>query len=161
MDFEIKRCTKRCAATDREFRPGETFYSVLVDAGTEIQRLDYASDAWCGPPENCIGWWKSVLPDLDARKVHWAPNDVMLDYFLQLEDRPDSGEMRYVLTLLMIRRRIFRLEETKEHDDGSESLVVFCPRNETEYDVPVVMPDRQTAHRIQDELARLLFSHAA
>jgi hypothetical protein len=39
-------------------------------------------------------------------------------------------------------------------------MVVFCQANETEYKVPVHELDAQRAASIQDELAKLLFSHS-
>ena len=86
MDYEIHRSTRHCAKTGRELKPGETFYSVLNAAGAELVREDFSAEAWEGPPEGAIGWWKSHVPSPDARKLHWAPNDVMLDLFEQLAD---------------------------------------------------------------------------
>ena len=64
--------------------------------------------------------------------------------------------MRYVLALLMVRRRVFRLEEGEPDQQEGEMLVVYCPRRETTYQVPVVVPDASRAEQIQDELAKLL-----
>jgi hypothetical protein len=86
---------------------------------------------------------------------------VMLDYFQQLEEQSGKEDVRYILTLLMIRRRILRLEDSEFDEDGVEKMVVFCPRNETEHRVPVVSPDPDRASEIQDELARLLFADAS
>ena len=158
LDFEVQRCSRRCQKTDRELQPGETFYSVLVAAGAEVLRQDYAADAWEGPPADAVGWWKAKMPDGQGRRIHWAPNDVLLHYFQQLEGCAEQADMRYVLTLLMIRRRIVRLEDTDRDETGREVLVVFCPRNEVEYRVPVVTPDRQRTQQIQEELARMLFA---
>jgi hypothetical protein len=159
LDFEIRRSARRCAKTDREFMQGETFYSVLVTAGAEVVRYDYCQEAWEGPPEHVIGWWKTELNESAAKK-YLAPNDVVLHYFQQLEAQPDRADIRYVLTLLMIRRRIVRLEETETDGAGHELLVVFCPRNEVEYRVPVTPPNPQRANEIQEELAKLLYADA-
>jgi hypothetical protein len=61
---------------------------------------------------------------------------------------------------LLVRRRVMRLEEEEHDDQGREVLVLYCPRRETTYRVPVVAPDESRINQIQDELARLLFSHA-
>jgi hypothetical protein len=53
------------------------------------------------------------------------------------------------------------LEDSEVDDSGNEELVVFCPRNESEYRVRVVSPDPARAGEIQEELARLLFADAA
>lgn len=160
LDFEVQRCTRRCAKTDREFQPGETFHSVLVAEGSEVVRRDFCEEAWEGPPDDAIGCWKSQMAEPNAKKVNWAPNDVMLHYFQQLEGEAEKEDVRYVLTLLMIRRRILRLEEAETDESGRELLIVFCGRNETEYRVPVVSPGDQRSNEIQEELAQLLFADA-
>jgi hypothetical protein len=154
LDFEINSRSRKCSATDRPFEPGETFYSALVSEGGSVVRYDYAKSAWQGPPERCIGWWKSVVPDARGGKTHWAPNDVMLHYFEQIAENPEKQDVRYVLTLLMIRRRVLRLEE-KEGSPGE--LVVFCPKNEQTYHVAIADPPSERIDAIQNELAELLF----
>jgi len=159
LDFEVQRFTRRCCKSDRPFEPGEAVYSALVAKGADVIRQDFSEEAWSGPPEGTIGWWKSTVPDIHATKMHWAPNDVILHYFEQLEGSADKSDMRYVLALLMIRRRIVRLEETETDDAGSEVFVLYCPRNEREYRVEVVDPPGPRIGEIQDELAELLFAN--
>ena len=198
MDYEIQRCTRHCSTSGRELLPGEPFYSALVTEGAELCRLDYAADAWQGPPENTIGWWKSEIPDPKNRRMHWAPNDVMLQFFDELGGQPDEqggqpdelggqpdeqggqpdeqggqpdeqggqpdergGQpdrraMKYVLSLLLVRRRVMRLEENETDERGNPLLVLYCPRRDATYKVPAVVPDQPTAEKIQDELTRLL-----
>ncbi len=156
MEYEVQHAARRCSATGREFAPGETYYSVLVSEGTEWKRLDYAADAWQGPPAEAVGWWRSQIPDRNAHKKHWAPNDVMLHFWDELASQPDKQDMRYVLTLLLVRRRVFRLEEEKFDAEGREWLAVYCPRRETGYEVPAVIPDEARIEAIQEELASLL-----
>jgi hypothetical protein len=156
MDFEIQHSSRRCSITGREFAPGETYYSAIVAKGAEVIRSDYAAEAWQGPPADAIGWWKSQVPDRTATKKHWAPNDVMLQFWDELAAQPERQDMRYVLTLLLVRRRVFRLEEEKLDEQGREVLVVDCPRREATYEVPAVMPEAERIDKIQEELAALL-----
>ena len=101
------------------------------------------------------------MPTPSAKKLHWAPNDVMLHYFEQLENQPQKQDVRYVLALLMIRRRVVRLEDTEDLGDDHELMVISCPRNENEYKVSVVPPTEERINEIQKELAELLFADAA
>ncbi len=159
LDFEIQRCTRRCAALERDLAPGEWFYSVLTPRGGSVVRQDYSEESWSGPPEGAIGWWKSQMPDATGtRKVTLAPNDVILQYFEQLEGDPARQDLRYVLALLMVRRRIMRLEDTEKDEHGQETLVLFCSRNEAEYRTPVALPSETRAAEIQSELIKLLYS---
>ena len=76
----------------------------MIAEGNDSKRSDYAAEVWQGPPENAVGWWKSQVPDKTSRRKHWAPNEVMLKFFDELAASPDKQDMRYVLTLLLIRR---------------------------------------------------------
>jgi hypothetical protein len=155
MDYEIQNFTRRCATTGREFAPGEWYFSVVIAEGDDLKRFDYAAEAWQGPPENAVGWWKSQVPDKTSRRKHWAPNDVMLNFFDELAVAPEKQDMRYVLTLLLVRRRVFRLEEERDAE-GREVLTVHCPRRDANYRVPAVMPTPERIEQIQEELAALL-----
>ena len=101
--------------------PGNEFYSVLVARGAEVVRLDYAVEAWQGPPEDALGWWRSEVPDPKARQIGWAPNDVMLHYFEQLQDQEPKARALLRPDLLMVRRRIFKLETTERDEQGQEA----------------------------------------
>jgi hypothetical protein len=155
MDFEIQRCTRRCAASGQELAPGEVFFSVLRRHGAELVRADYASDRWAGPPDDCIGWWKSRMPDRDAGRVKLAPNDVLLQLFQQLEAVPDKQDMRFVLALLLVRRRVLQVDESS--GDDPNYMTLFCPRDESTYRVANLMPDEGRIEQIQEELARVLY----
>ena len=164
MDFEVQRCSRHCAATERELKPGEEYYSVLLDRvpddvtdeGVCVTRVDYSKESWSGPPQGTIAWWKSRIPDRVSKKKRWAPNEVMLQFFEELADRQDQDDMRYVLSLLLVRRRVLRQEESETDAAGNEVLVLYSPRRETSYKLPAVVPEESRINEIQDELAKLL-----
>jgi len=156
MEYEIERSAKCCATTGREFAPGEEFYSALIEEGAELKRCDYSAQAWQGPPPGTLGWWKSQMPDQHARRSYWAPNDVLLNCFDELAGKQDKQDMRYVLALLLVRRRVMRMEEEQRDQTGIERLMLYCPRRDAQYEVPAVVPDPQRVVEIQQVLAKLL-----
>jgi hypothetical protein len=155
MDYEMQRSARSCSVTGREFAPGEQFYSVLIAEGAELRRADYSLEAWQGPPPAAVGWWKSQVPDQRSR-ARWAPNEVLLHFFDELAGQADKQNMRYVLALLLVRRRVMRLEAEERDEQGREVLMLYCPRRETTYEVPAIMPDEKQRDEIQQELAKLL-----
>ncbi|MEX2092293.1 MAG: hypothetical protein WD971_06430 [Pirellulales bacterium] len=166
LDFEIQRSTRRCAATDRALEPGEVCYSVLEVRGADIVRKDYAASAWSGPPAESFGWWKSRVPEPHAKKIKLAPNDVLLELFDHLAERPENEDMRYVLALLLVRRRVLRLDGPAlpaaklSSASGVQTMTVFCPVREASYEVTVVMPSDERIDEIQQQLGELLVSGA-
>jgi hypothetical protein len=155
MEFDIQRCTRRCAASGRELAPGEAFFSVLRRQGAELVRADFAADRWTGPPDDCLGWWKSRMPERETGRAKLAPNDVLLELFQQLEAVPEKQDMRFVLALLLVRRRVLQVEDSPQ--DDANSMRLYCPRDENTYHVTSLMPSEERIGQIQDELARLLY----
>ena len=164
LDFDIQRSTRRCAATDRPLEPGEVCYSVLEVQGADIVRKDYAASAWTGPPAEAFGWWKSRVPEPNAKKIKLAPNEVLLELFDQLAERPECEDMRYVLALLLVRRRVLRIDGPSlpaakpSSASGVQIMTVFCPLREASYEVTVTMPNDERIEEIQRQLSELLVS---
>jgi hypothetical protein len=161
LDFEIQRCSRRCAVTERELKDGEVCYSVLVPEGGAVVRRDYAREAWQGPPDNALGWWQTTVVDPSAGRPQWAPGDVMLHYFERLLDDPSAADARYVLALLLVRRRILRVESPEADHADPNVLHLFCSRTEARYQVLEVMPTPERAAQIQQQLAELLQTHGS
>jgi hypothetical protein len=170
MDYHIKRCSRQCAQSGRELAEGEAFYTVLVASGATVERLDYASECWTGPPDGAVGWWQSRMPTQKSKRAKMAPNDVLLHVFEELWQSDDSDpDLVYVLALLLVRRRVVRIEEpntaettTDQRDEHThEKFSVYCPRNDTTYELATSPPDEARIEAIQEELARLLFAEAA
>ncbi len=159
MDYEVKRCSRRCAETQRELAEGEVYYTALVAVGADVQRLDFSEEAWQEPPEGTIASWKSRMPLRDT-KVSMAPNEVLLELFKQRLEQPDKQDETYVLALLMIRRRILRLEQSREDDEGNETFLLSSARDDSTYEVLVTVPTSQRVAEIQEQLAELLYSEA-
>ena len=165
VNYDVPRCSKICASTSRELKPGEWFHSVLMVEQGEIKRLDYSQDGWEGPPPKntvgLIGYWKSRLPAANDTSAKLAPNDILLNLFDQLSDWPDKQEMRYVLVLLLIRRRILRLEKEETNaETGKKMMIAYCPKRETSYHIPVENPTEEQIEQIQETLTSLLYCGA-
>ena len=116
--------------------------SALIAAGAELKRCDYSVQAWQGPPPGTVGWWKSQMPDQRARAPIGRPNDVLLNFFDELAAQPDKQDMRYVLALLLVRRRVLRMEEEQRDEAGHERLMLYCPRHDAQYECRRRRPTR-------------------
>jgi hypothetical protein len=161
MDLKLHRPRGACAVTGRPFVPGELFYSALVRVGGDLDRLDVAAEAWTGPPDRALAWWRSAYPAADAAGPELAPVDVLLDVLEELEGRAEDEPLRYLLALQLVRRRALRVVDTPAGQEGAETLVVACRKREREYRVPIVPPAEATAAGVEQRLMTLLWSGGA
>jgi hypothetical protein len=156
-DYQIQSSTRRCAATGRELKAGERYYSVLIDEGTTLTRRDYSLEAWQGPPERALGFWQGRLPSGSAPRRPPIDEESLVDWIGRLEGELEPGKQsfRYVLALLLVRRRRLRLEDTRQ-DGGQEVLTLRCARTGARFHVidPGLPDDELEA--VQDEVFGVL-----
>jgi len=182
IDFEVQRCTRRCAVTNKPFEPGEAYVSLLrsTGAGHEkvIERLDFGLDQWHEPEADSattdgvsaevIGWWRSRMPGQGEAAAKLAPNEVLLGLLDAWADDPQRDEARYVLALLLVRRKVLRIAEdglqldqspgAKQPADQTDRLRVSCPSRDEFYELPVMAPSEERIRAIQAELNELLYA---
>ena len=159
QNFDFKRNARKCCQTDRSFRPGDTFFSELVETDDgQLQRNDYAADQWNGMADQAIGWWKRTVPELESGKIYWAPDDVLTSYFQSLIALPNQSQEAYVMSLLLLQKKLLTLEDS-DHDPSDPKKLLL--RNRKSGDVfevseQVIAPKRIA--EIEQQLCENLFS---
>lgn len=156
LDFEVRACSRQCTETEKVLQPGEVYFSMLEVCDNETVRRDYCAEAWQGPGEASLGWWRSRVPVKDE-KPKLAPTDVMLNLFAALADKPDDAQFRYLLGLLLIRRRVLRREDSTRNEADQEVLTLFASRREATYEMIVDEPSAEQATAIQQRMIDLLY----
>ncbi len=154
MEFQIKKTSRRCQSTDRELRPGEVFFSELIQESGVFHRRDYCEEAWQGPHESCIGWWKSSIPETDSGRVYWAPREVLMSYFQSLQDDPRHRATLYVMALVLLRRKYLQLVDSGE---TGEFMELRDPKQKRTWKIQVVELSTDQINQIQQDLGEQLF----
>lgn len=165
QDYSIQRSNRRCHKSDRPFEPGERYYSAIIERGTDLVRIDVGRDQWGGPPENSVGWWVSQMPDRRPGKLALAPIPILLDTLEKLCESPDDQELAYMLSLLLVRRRVLTEtpsendvhEETDDDDSDLSHLHLNHSSDGREFVVPVRIPSAEHHEAIQQRLTELLY----
>ena len=156
-NFEFKRSGKKCSESGKEFAEGEEFVSALIEDGDALLRLDFSTEAWKEPPSNCLAWWKSTVPIVEKGQVYWAPREVLFAYFEHVLAQPHRADVCYVMALLLVRKRMLRLEDSIETEQG-EAILVRDTMRKKNFEVNVVELTVQQTSEIQSELADKLFT---
>lgn len=158
-NWKVARPARICAATGRELAEGETIYSALRDAEEGLARTDYAADAW---PEvdrtGVVGFWRTRVPSPEARNRRLVIDvEAFYTVFSQIpeeEERRLRQLFRYVLALILVRKRVLRLEEI-EKAPGAE--ILHLHDNRAKQPVRVVSPEAtpEEIQQVQEQLNQI------
>jgi hypothetical protein len=119
-DWEIKSRAHACARTGREFAPGETFFTILVREGGGFLREDICEEAWEARNDNIqpFSFWRSKYEPPAPPRPEPMPRDDAEGLLRRLvaENDPAHQNARYILALMLERKRMLRPMESSDPD---------------------------------------------
>ncbi len=139
MDYQLKPLGKTCSKSGAKLLPGDVCYSAVVAKGNEWERTDFSRDAWQGPPEDALGYWRTKVPPQAEPRRRLDP-DALLRHFEQLSEdaNPAQDKFRYVLAILLVQRRRLRITGTRT--EGSTTILELAGM---QGEGPFAVPDQQ------------------
>jgi hypothetical protein len=156
-EYQIQPNTRRCWVTGRELQPGERYYGVLLEEDGKFVRHDYSVESWHGPPEGAFSFWMGRLAPPQGKRRQPIDDEMLMECFERLEGQlePNRVRFRYVVALLLMRRRRLRLEDT-QREAGQEVLMMRCTRSGVRH--AVVNPDLtdEELTTVQDDVFQAL-----
>ena len=161
-EWDIARRTGRCQVSGKAIGEGDDYYAVLFDRGESFERLDVAVDNWTGPPEGAFSYWRARVPVKAKKKRLLVDDAVLVGFFERLgqESEPSKLEFRFVLALILMRKRLLRYERTV-NDGGQEVWLMKLKGSEAAHRVvnPNLGEDRITA--VSSQLSAILHEDVA
>lgn len=157
IDYDIAAPSRVCSATGRELKPGEPFMAVLLEEAGKFVRKDYAVEAWPGPPQGAIAFWSGKIPPVDRPRKPSFNDDLLLEWFQHLagNNEPNRQNIRYVVALLLMRRKRFKFEDVQRQGE-TDVLILRDARNGTRYEIRDPRLNDEEIVAVQDEVFQAL-----
>ncbi|MFT7676166.1 MAG: hypothetical protein ACI8QC_000134 [Planctomycetota bacterium] len=158
--WKLQRRQVVCSACEHEFEDGERHISTLISGADDgLGRTDLCDRCWRGSLAQEVQEDPDVLFWWFTRHEEKKRQSVQLDMaslerlFVELEGREEHKvrELRYVLCLLLMRKRRVKLDKVLR-EDGVETFVVRRPKLDTRYRVHVFDFDVERVAEIRAEL---------
>jgi len=129
MDSEwaIRPRAHQCAKSEQPFADGAIIYTLLYRERNGFRREDISEQAWLeikGQVEP-FSFWRSrfeVAPSPPPEPLPKESGEILLRKLMG-EDRPEDLNARYVLSLMLERKKIFRPVDIKEK--GEEKFLIY------------------------------------
>ncbi len=118
-EWEINKPLGQCYGTGREIEPGEDYFGALVETGEGLQRRDFCVDYWESEKPDVFCYWKTRLPHPNQKKQIFVDDDMILAFFERLEKETEQEKVnfRFVLALILMRKRRLKYDATRFEDD--------------------------------------------
>ena len=120
-DWEINKPLGQCSGSGRKIEPGEEYYGALVEVEQGLQRRDFCVEFWEREKPQAYCFWKTKLAPPNEKKELFISDDMLVAFFERLanETEPEKVSFRFVLALVLMRKRRLKYDSTKM-EDGRE-----------------------------------------
>lgn len=148
--YQVDRPTGTCAATGEPLEPGSVCMATLCEreADEGFDRRDFSLTSWESGlrPPRLFSYWRTVVPDPEAKVPLFIDDEVLLDLFQRLADdeRPQRAAFRFVLGLILIRKKQLKLtgrRPAEEQAEAARDIWLVRPRGSDPEAPPLEMVD--------------------
>jgi len=126
-DYRIERHSGVCAETGRKIEPGETYMALVVEDGEGLARIDLSMEAWESKPETsperCLACWRARAPRPNEKPRVFVDDGVLLELLERLgaSGQSERASFRFVLMLILMRKKLLRYDRTERSRSGAAS----------------------------------------
>jgi hypothetical protein len=157
-NWEVAKSSRKCCLTGNPIAVGETYYSALVEEGDTFVRRDYCVGAWEQvDPVEFFSYWKTrYQPEEEKEKKFVIDIEAFYTFFTRLAGatEPTRQLFRYVIALILVRKRALRLDEIEKAPDG-EFLRLHDRRADETLRVPTCAPTPDQLVQVQESLNQI------
>jgi hypothetical protein len=126
-EWEIKARSRHCARTQEAFEDGATIYTLLFRERAGFRREDVSETAWQQIKESVapFSFWKSKFQASPPPPPEAMPKESVEELLRRLvsEDLPEHLNVRYVLAILLERKRILKQVDMRE--SAEEKFLIY------------------------------------
>jgi hypothetical protein len=117
-EWNIHKPLGACSGSGQEIEPGEEYIGALVETDQGLERRDFCLALWEQEPPQVFCFWRSRLPHAEQKRQVFVDDEMLVAFFNRLADETDSERLqfRFVLALILMRKRRLKYEGTKMQD---------------------------------------------
>jgi hypothetical protein len=156
-EWEITKPLGQCYGTERKIEYGEEYFAALVETEEGLQRRDFCDDYWESQKPDVFCYWKTRLPEPGQKKQLFVDDQMLMAFFERLEKETEQEKVnfRFVLALILMRKRILKYDETKNVNDQE----IWCLRKVGEKETAeVINPhlDEEQIEQLSSQIGEIL-----
>jgi hypothetical protein len=160
QEWSIQSRSERCSITGEPFREGEYFYTLLFHEKDGLRREDLSEAAWKARDSSRepFSFWRSKFeppPPPSPEPLGKQTAEDLLRLYMQDGD-PQRASARYILALMLERKRILKQVEARKGEGGERILIYEHAKTGEVFVVPEPELHLDQIEKVQMEVSSLL-----
>jgi len=162
-EYKIDAPTHKCQQCGRVFGVGDEYYSAVVETAEEnrLDRHDFCPGCWKPEAQVFYSFWKTRVPEPQPdsdRGPRLVDMGRLVELFEHLAEATDvqAQRFRYVLALVLMRKRRLKILESRRLADGGETLSLRETGTDRRFTVSSPRLSEEEIRSVADRLREIL-----
>lgn len=160
QEWDIKPLAKLCTGCGKTFEDRQEYHTRLSDRDGRYERADFCSGCWTReePADPGYSNWDGVFrvpPAEPDRKVRKETTETVLRGLMEKGD-PASGEVVYILAVMLERQRVLVEQKVEDRADGARRVVYLHRKTGETFIIPDPGIGAERLEIVQQDVMRLL-----
>jgi hypothetical protein len=162
-EWDIQSRADACTACQRPFADKEAYHTLLSTDAAGYARRDLCATCFAGAGrDGVISYWQGeykVPPPPPPEAIQKETAETLLRKLVESTD-PSHASARYILAVMLERKRILKHRDTVHEDGGGELLVYEHARTGESFTIPDPKLRLDQLAQVQEEVSALLHPSA-
>ena len=156
-EWTISKSVGKCSGTGKVIEPEEEYFAALVETEQGLVRQDFSAQFWNDSKPAVYCFWKTKMPRPDQKKKIFVDDDMLVSFFERLAAETDMERLsfRFVLTLILMRKRKLKYDSTRS-EDGREYWRLRITGTDQYVDVLNPHLDQSQIEQLSGQLSQIL-----
>mgnify|MGYP005837986591 CR=1 FL=1 len=157
--YSVSKPLGKCSVTSRAIQPGEKFMAMVKETPAGLERHDFTLEAWeKADKTDALAFWQSVMPQPGVeKKKPFVDDEVLCDLFDRLSEttEPTKRQFRFVLGLILMRKRLLTFEAS-ETRDGVEYWQVRLKGRDARLEMENLRLTQEQIQEVSQQLGQIM-----
>ena len=131
--YDLGRRSGKCSVCQQDLPPGTKIMAGVRETALGFERVDTSLECWTQIDRaSLLAFWQTVIPQHEGRKKVFVDDAVLCELFERLKDTAEESKLnfRFVLGLILMRKRMLAYESSREEDGKDIWTVRFRGKDE-------------------------------
>jgi hypothetical protein len=161
-DYDIAKTGGTCTRCGKDLAPQQEFIATVRDLGEVLQREDYCDECWENRDRTdspgVLAMWRGRVPRPEEKRKLFVDDELLINFFERLADEESETKQafRYVLALVLMRKKLIVYDRTERQDDGTEIWKMHLRGGDQTYLVIDPKMDEEKIAQVSADLGQIL-----
>ena len=161
-EYNISRTAGQCLRCETPLEEDQEYMAVVVEVDEQLERQDWCLPCWEAPDREEIaevfGQWRTRVPLGKRKRKLFVDDALLVNFFERLADADDPAKLnfRFVLALVLMRKKLLIYERAVKDDPGGERWIMRLKGERDTCEVVDPKLDEEKVAAVSEQLRDIL-----